>query len=163
MGEGKMVFSKPFWEVLVRPVVLPFLALALVDAAMTVYGTTKILGGGPYYSQAAGVVVGLGVLLILLCTFDIWGSWHAVLRESPFITLLLRALWVVAFLYDWATSSWALYEMTGLGATDISGSPADMIRMTMIAVAGLLVCGSTLIVAFMTYNERRESGGAPRM
>lgn len=88
-----MVFSKPFWEVLVRPVVLPFLLVALVDGALTVYGTSSALGGSPTFSLAAGLVVGLGVLIILLSTFDIWGTWHPVLRESEFMTLLLRCLW----------------------------------------------------------------------
>jgi hypothetical protein len=67
-----MVFSKPFWEVLVRPVVPPFLLVALVDGALTVYGTSKALGGSPTFSLAAGLVVRLGVLIILLSTFDIW-------------------------------------------------------------------------------------------
>jgi len=99
-----MFFSKPFWEVLVRPAVLPFLILALIDGGLTVYGTSKVLGGNPVVSLAAGLIIGLGVLITLLCTFDIWGTWHPVLRESSFMTVLLRGLWGVAFLYDWGTS-----------------------------------------------------------
>jgi hypothetical protein len=66
-----MVFSKPFWEVLVKPVMLPFLLIALIDGALTVYGTSKSLGGSPMLSLAAGLIVGLGVLITLLSTFDI--------------------------------------------------------------------------------------------
>ena len=63
-----MVFSKPFWEVLVKPVMLPFLLIALIDGALTVYGTSKSLGGSPMLSLAAGLIVGLGVLITLLST-----------------------------------------------------------------------------------------------
>ncbi len=106
-----MVFTKPFWEVLVRPVVLPFFLLALLDGAMTVFGTSKALGGSPLVSLTAGLIVGSGVMVTLLCTFDIWGTWHPVLRESTFMTWLLRGLWGVAFFYDWGTSAWGLYEL----------------------------------------------------
>jgi hypothetical protein len=156
-----MIFSKPFWEVLVRPVVLPFFVLALIDGAMTVYGTSKVLGGPPALSLTAGLIVGLGVLITLLCTFDIWGTWHPVLRESAFMTLLLRGLWAVAFLYDWGTSGWGLYElMGGQGGEPAASSPEALVRFGVIAAAGLVVCGSTLVVSFMTYNERRENAGS---
>lgn len=154
-----MLFSKPFWEVLVRPAVLPFFALALIDGALTVYGTSKALGGAPAVSLAAGLIVGLGVLITLLCTFDIWGTWHPVLRESLFITWLLRGLWGIAFLYDWGTSGWGLYELMGASAGAEPWSAAAVARLLVIAAAGLVVCGSTLVVSFMTYNERRENAG----
>ncbi|HEY7670381.1 MAG TPA: hypothetical protein VH852_07075 [Hyphomicrobium sp.] len=154
-----MIFSKPFWEVLVRPVVLPFFILALIDGALTVYGTSKALGGPPVVSLAAGFVVGLAVLVTLLCTFDIWGTWHLVLRESTFITWLLRGLWGVAFLYDWGTSGWGLYALMGEGAGEDPWSAASLARLTVIVGAGLVVCASTLVVSFMTYNERRENAG----
>jgi hypothetical protein len=106
------------------------------------------------------------VLITLLSTFDIWGSWHPVLRESPTMTQLLRGLWVVVFLYDWFTSMIGIYDLTGLSTEqlDLSGSLkqiADlnwswMARFLAVTVAGLVVCGSTLVVSFMTYNERRE-------
>jgi len=154
-----MFFSKPFWEVLVRPAVLPFLILALIDGGLTVYGTSKVLGGNPVVSLAAGLIIGLGVLITLLCTFDIWGTWHPVLRESSFITVLLRGLWGVAFLYDWRTSGWGLYELMGANAGISPWSVAELGRFAVIAAAGLVVCGSTLVVSFMTYNERRENAG----
>jgi hypothetical protein len=53
-------------------------------------------------SGIIGLIVGLAVLITLLSTFDIRGSWHPVLRESTIITQLLRAIWVIAFLYDLA-------------------------------------------------------------
>lgn len=146
-----MVFSKPFWEVLVRPVVLPFLLVALVDGALTVYGTSSALGGSPTFSLAAGLVVGLGVLIILLSTFDIWGTWHPVLRESEFMTLLLRCLWAGG------TSSWGLYELVGPNPLGSPPAMAEIARLGVIAVAGLVVSSSTIVVSFMTYNERRES------
>jgi len=155
-----MVFSKPFWEVLVRPVVLPFLLVALVDGALTVYGTSSALGGSPTFSLAAGLVVGLGVLIILLSTFDIWGTWHPVLRESEFMTLLLRCLWAAALLYDWGTSSWGLYELVGPNPLGSPPAMAEIARLGVIAVAGLVVSSSTIVVSFMTYNERRESASA---
>jgi hypothetical protein len=154
-----MIFSKPFWEVLVRPVVLPFFVLALIDGAMTVYGTSKVLGGPPALSLVAGLIVGLGVLITLLCTFDIWGTWHPVLRESTFMTLLLRGLWAVAFLYDWGTSGWGLYELMGGVSAVAASSPEALARFGVISAAALVVCGSTLVVSFMTYNERRENAG----
>lgn len=154
-----MFFSKPFWEVLVKPVVLPFFMLALIDGALTVYGTAELLNGPRAVSLAAGLVVGLGVLITLLCTFDIWGTWHAVLRESQFMTLLLRGLWAVAFLYDWGTSGWGLYELMGEAAAASGTAIETAVRIGVIATAGLVVCGSTLVVSFMTYNERRENAG----
>jgi hypothetical protein len=152
-----MVFSKPFWEVLVRPTVLPFFILALIDGAMTVFGTSKVLGGSVVFSLTAGLIIGLGVLITLLCTFDIWGTWHPVLRESVFMTLLLRSLWGVAFLYDWGTSAWGLHELMGSGAAGSQLSGGSVVRLAVIVAAALVVCGSTLVVSFMTYNERRES------
>jgi hypothetical protein len=152
-----MFFSKPFWEVLVRPVVLPFFVLALIDTALTVYGTAELLNGPRAVSLVAGLIVGLGVLITLLCTFDIWGTWHAVLRESAFMLLLLRGLWVVAFLYDWGTSGWGLYQLMGDSAAASQGMIEAAVRLGVIATAGLVVCGSTLVVSFMTYNERREN------
>jgi len=154
-----MFFSKPFWQVLVKPVVLPFFVLALIDGALTVYGTAKLLGGPPAISLAAGLIVGLGVLVTLLCTFDIWGTWHAVLRESMFMTLLLRGLWGVAFLYDWGTSGWGLYELIKSSGEATQLSSGSLMRAGVIAAAALVVCGSTLVVSFMTYNERRENAG----
>jgi len=38
-------------------------------------------------------------------------------------------------------------------------SVAEFGRFAVIAAAGLVVCGSTLVVSFMTYNERRENAG----
>jgi hypothetical protein len=154
-----MVFSKPFWEVLVKPAVLPFFMLALIDGALTVYGTAKGLGGSQAFSLAAGLIVGAGVLITLLCTFDIWGTWHPVLRESVFMPLLLRSLWAVAFLYDWGTSAWALHELMGENVAAPGSSAASLVKLTFIAAAGLVVCGATLVVSFMTYNERRENAG----
>jgi hypothetical protein len=61
-------------------------------------------------SLPAGLIVGIAVLITLLCTFDIWGTWHAVLQESAFMATLLRILWGAAFVYDWGTSAWGLYE-----------------------------------------------------
>lgn len=153
-----MVFGKPFWEVLVRPVVLPFLLLAVIDGAMTTYGTFLALGGRPLISLTAGLIVGLGVMITLLCTFDIWGTWHPVLRESSFIAWLLRGLWGFAFLYDWGTSAWGLYELAG--SEGGPGSTRSLLQLAVVVGASLVVCSSTLIVAFMTYNERRESAVA---
>ncbi len=161
-----MVFSKQFWSVLVRPAVLPFFLLALIDCAMTVYGTSKALGGPVVTSMIVGVIVGAGVLITLLSTFDIWGSWHPVLRESPLMTQFLRSLWVVVFLYDWATSIVGIHELTGPNMERLEPSRgllefislnwAWLVRFVAVVVAGLVVCGSTLVVSFMAYNERRE-------
>jgi hypothetical protein len=150
-----MVFGKPFWEVLVRPVVLPFLLLALIDGALTIYGTSTALGGSRAISLAAGLIIGLGVMITLLCTFDIWGTWHPVLQESAFITWLLRGLWGVAFLYDWGTSAWGLYELAVPEGDP--GSARSLLQLAVVAGAGLVICSSTLVVSFMTYNERREN------
>ena len=152
-----MVFSKPFWEVLVRPVVLPFFVLGLIDGAMTVYGTSKALNGDPVFSLAVGLIVGLGVLITLLCTLDIWGTWHPVLRESTFMTFLLRGLWGVVFLYDWGTSALGLYQLMGLETAASPATAGLLVQLAVIAAAALVICGSTLVVSFMTYNERRES------
>jgi hypothetical protein len=117
-------------------------------------------------STIVGLIVGSGVLITLLSTFDIWGSWHPVLRESSIMTQLLRAIWVVAFLYDWATSVVAIFDIAGLDkqAFDlsggllhmVSGNSAALMRILAGIVAGLVVCGATLVVSFMAYNERRE-------
>ncbi len=114
-----MVFSKQFWTVLVRPSVLPFFILALIDCGLTVYGTSRALGGPLATSMVVGLIVGTGVLITLLSTFDIWGSWHPVLRESPIMTRLLRGLWVVVFLYDWFTSMVGIYDLTGLSTEQL--------------------------------------------
>jgi uncharacterized SAM-binding protein YcdF (DUF218 family) len=37
---------------------------------------------------------------------------------------------------------------------------AEIARLGVIAVAGLVVSSSTIVVSFMTYNERRESASA---
>ena len=92
-----MVLSRQFWRVLVKPSVLPFFILALIDCGLTVYGTSRALGGPKATSLVVGLIVGAGVLIALLSTFDIWGSWHPVLRESPVMTQLLRGIWVVVF------------------------------------------------------------------
>ncbi len=161
-----MVFSKHFWKVLVRPEVLPFFLLALIDGGMTVYGTSRAIGGPLMASLVVGLIVGAGVLITLLSTFDIWGSWHPVLRESALMTQLLRTIWVIAFLYDWATSVVAIFDIAGLDKHpfDLSGGPLQMINANWVglmrllagAVAGLVMCGATLVVSFMAYNERRE-------
>jgi hypothetical protein len=161
-----MVFSKQFWKVLVRPAVLPFFILALIDGGMTVYGTSRAIGGPVVASTIVGLIVGSGVLITLLSTFDIWGSWHPVLRESGIMTQLLRSVWVVAFLYDWATSVVAILDIAGLDKQpfDLSGgffhainaNWATLMRLAAGIGAGLVVCGSTLVVSFMAYNERRE-------
>jgi hypothetical protein len=161
-----MVFSKQFWTVLVRPSVLPFFILALIDCGLTVYGTSRALGGPLATSLVVGLIVGTGVLITLLSTFDIWGSWHPVLRESPVMTQLLRSLWVVVFMYDWLTSMVGIYDLTGL-STEQLGLFENLTRLSnlnwawiarflAVMVAGLVVCGSTLVVSFMAYNERRE-------
>lgn len=162
-----MVFSKQFWTVLVRPSVLPFFVLALIDCGLTVYGTSRALGGPLATSLVVGLIVGTGVLITLLSTFDIWGSWHPVLRESPVMTQLLRGLWVVVFLYDWFTSMVGIYDLTGVGTERLFASVTQLAnldwtlvaRFLAVTVAGLVVCGSTLVVSFMAYNERREDVG----
>ena len=68
-----MVFSKQFWKVLLRPAVLPFFVVALIDCGLTVYGTSKALNGPIVTSLIVGFIVGCGVLVTLLSTFDIWG------------------------------------------------------------------------------------------
>ena len=161
-----MVFSKQFWKVLVRPSVLPFFVLALIDCGLTVYGTSRALGGPLATSLIVGLIVGAGVLITLLSTFDIWGSWHPVLHESPLMTQLLRGLWVVVFLYDWVTSMVGIYDLTGLSEERfaladglieaVDRNRMWLMRFFAVTVAGLVVCGSTLIVSFMAYNERRE-------
>jgi hypothetical protein len=165
-GVSAMVFSRQFWKVLVRPAVLPFFILALIDGGMTVYGTSRAIGGPLMASLIVGLIVGSGVLITLLSTFDIWGSWHPVLRESPIMTQLLRTIWVVAFLYDWSTSVVAIFDIAGLDkqAFDFSGgllhtanaNLVGLMRLVAGIVAGLVVCGATLVVSFMAYNERRE-------
>jgi fatty acid desaturase len=161
-----MVFSRQFWRVLVRPSVLPFFILGLIDCGLTVYGTSRALGGPKATSLIVGLIVGAGVLITLLSTFDIWGSWHPVLRESPLMTQLLRGLWVVVFMYDWVTSMVGIYDLTGMNTerfsfsdgalTTINVNWAWLMRFLAVTVAGLVVCGSTLVVSFMAYNERRE-------
>ncbi len=168
-GVSAVVLSKQFWRVLVRPAVLPFFVLAMVDGGLTVYGTSRALGGPLATSLIVGLIVGCGVLITLLSTFDIWGSWHPVLRESPVMTQLLRGLWVVVFLYDWATSMVGILELAALDnepfkfldglPQTISHNWAWLMRFAAVMVAGLVVCGSTLVVSFMAYNERREDMG----
>ena len=161
-----MVFSRQFWRVLIKPSVLPFFILGLIDCGLTVYGTSRALGGPKATSLIVGLIVGAGVLITLLSTFDIWGSWHPVLRESPLMTQLLRGLWVVVFMYDWVTSMVGIYDLTGLNTERFSFSDGLLatinlnwvwlMRFLAVMVAGLVVCGSTLVVSFMAYNERRE-------
>lgn len=161
-----MVFSKQFWKVLVRPTVVPFFILALIDCGMTVYGTSRALGGPFVMSLIVGLIVGAGVLITLLSTFDIWGSWHPVLRESPLMARLLRSIWVVVFLFDWVTSMVGIFDLTGLNQERfefsngllqaISANWGWIMRFFAVMVAGLVLCGSTLVVSFMAYNERRE-------
>ena len=54
-----MVFSKQFWKVLVRPTVVPFFILALIDCGMTVYGTFRALGGPFVTSLVVDLIVAL--------------------------------------------------------------------------------------------------------
>jgi len=157
-----MILSPQFWKVLMRPAVLPFFVLALVDGVMTIYGTSRAIGGPGVASAIIGMTVGSGVLITLLSTFDIWGSWHPVLRESPIMTLLLRAIWVIAFLYDWATSLVAIIHLAGLADRSfsllhlLSTDRLALLRFIAAGVAALVVCGATVVVSFMVYNERRE-------
>lgn len=157
-----MLLSQQFWKVLVRPAVLPFFVLALVDGIMTIYGTSRAIGGPPIVSAIIGLIVGLGILITLLSTFDIWGSWHPVLRESRIMTQLLRAIWVIAFAYDWVTSLVAIIDLAGLAdhPFDLSqifnANSVTLIRFIAAGLAALVVCGATLVVSFMAYNERRE-------
>jgi hypothetical protein len=161
-----MLLSRQFWRVLIQPAVLPFLVLACIDGLMTIYGTSRAVGGSALASGIIGLIVGLAVLITLLSTFDIWGSWHPVLRESTVITQLLRAIWVIAFLYDWATSLVAIVDLAGLsdGSFDplqmISADRLGLLRFVAAAVAALTVCGATVVVSFMAYNERREGAAA---
>jgi hypothetical protein len=154
-----MVFGKPFWEVLRRPAVLPFSILAGIDCLMTVIGTFLVFYDRPPEALLAnllviagsvigGLIVGLGVMITLLCTFDIWGAWHPVLQERAFMRWMLWGVWGVAFVYDWGTSFWSLFRFVG--------SPGDPREWIFIAVASFVICGSTLVISFMTYNERRE-------
>jgi hypothetical protein len=157
-----MILSQQFWKVLMRPAVLPFFVLALVDALMTTYGTSRAVGGPPVGSAIIGLIVGSGVLITLLSTFDIWGSWHPVLRESAAITQLLRAIWVIAFLYDWATSLVAIIDLAGLADHSfnllhmLTADRLALLRFIAAGLAALVVCGATVVVSFMAYNERRE-------
>jgi hypothetical protein len=157
-----MVLSRQFWRVLIQPAVLPFLVLACIDGLMTIYGTSRAVGGPALVSGMIGLIVGLAVLITLLSTFDIWGTWHPVLRESVVITQLLRAIWVIAFLYDWVTSLVAIVDLTGLGDHTfdllqlLTADRLGLLRFLAAAVAALTVCGSTVVVSFMAYNERRE-------
>ena len=157
-----MLLSQQFWKVLIRPAVLPFFVLALVDAIMTIYGTSRAIGGPPIASAIIGLIAGLGILITLLSTFDIWGSWHPVLRESPIMTQLLRAIWVTAFAYDWVTSIVAIIDLVGLAdhpfdlSKIINANSATFMRFIAAGLAALVICGATLVVSFMAYNERRE-------
>jgi hypothetical protein len=157
-----MILSQQFWTVLLRPAVLPFFVLALIDGLMTIYGTSRAVGGSALVSAIIGLIVGLGVLITLLSTFDIWGSWHPVLRESAIMTQLLRAIWVIAFLYDWATSLVAIIDLAGLGDHSfnllqvLTADRLGLLRLIAAGMAALVVCGSTVVISFMAYNERRE-------
>jgi hypothetical protein len=157
-----MILSQQFWKVLMRPAVLPFFVLALIDGVMTIYGTSRAVGGPTMASAIIGLIVGSGVLITLLSTFDIWGSWHPVLRESAIMTQLLRAIWVIAFLFDWATSLVAIVDLAGLadGSVDLmhmlTADRLALLRFVAAAAAVLVVCGATVVVSFMAYNERRE-------
>jgi hypothetical protein len=162
IGNMHMILSPQFWKVLMRPAVLPFFVLALIDGLMTIYGTSHAIGGPVVASAIIGLIVGSGVLITLLSTFDIWGSWHPVLRESPIMTQLLRAIWVIAFVYDWVTSIIAIFDLSGLGDQHldvlhmITADHLALMRFIVAGAAALVVCGATLVVSFMAYNERRE-------
>jgi hypothetical protein len=147
----------------VRPAVLPFLVLALVDVLGTIYGTWLAIDNGrPVVSAIIGLIVGSAVLITLLSTFDIWGSWHPVLSESPVMTQLLRAIWAVAFVYDWATTVVAILNLAGLHERGfdlwhmITTDRPALMSFVAAGAAALVVCGATLVVSFMAYNERRE-------
>jgi hypothetical protein len=71
-----MILSQQFWKVLMRSAVLPFFVLAPVDALMTTYGTSRAVGDPLVGPAIIGLIVGSGVLITLLSTFYIWGSWH---------------------------------------------------------------------------------------
>jgi hypothetical protein len=146
-----------------RPAVLPFFVLALIDGLMTIYGTSRAVGGSALVSAIIGLIVGSGVLITLLSTFDIWGSWHPVLRqESAIMSQLLRAIWVIAFLYDWATSLVAIIDLAGRGDHSfnllqvLTADRLGLLRLIAVGMAALVVCGSTVVISFMAYNERRE-------
>ena len=47
----------------------------------------------------------------------------------------------------------------GAGPLESPPSAAELVRIAVVAAAGLVVSGSTIVVSFMTYNERRESAG----
>jgi hypothetical protein len=157
-----MLLSRQFWRVLIQPAVLPFFILACIDGMMTIYGTSRAVGGPALASGIIGLIVGLAVLVTLLSTFDIWGTWHSVLRESTIITQLLRAIWVIAFFYDWATSLVAIVNLGGLSDHTLdlfqmlTADRLGLLRFVAAAVAALIVCGATVVVSFMAYNERRE-------
>jgi len=48
----------------------------------------------------------------------------------------------------------------GGGSLESPPSAAELVRIAVVAAAGLVVSGSTIVVAFMTYNERREGAGS---
>jgi len=82
------------------------------------------------------------------------------------MTQLLRSLWVVVFFYDWGSSMVGIYDLAGLSTERFESSDgllqaidlnwAWLMRFSVVTVASLVVCGSTLVVSFMAYNERRE-------
>ena len=84
------------------------------------------------------------------------------LRESSVMTYLLRAIWIIAFAYDWATSMVAVINLAGLADHPFdliriinANSPTRM-RYITAGLAALVICGATLVVSFMAYTERRE-------
>ena len=78
------------------------------------------------------------------------------------MTQLLCTIWVIAFAYDWVTSIVAIIDLTGV--TDhpfdltqiINANSTTLMRFIAAGLASLIICGGTLVVSFMAYNERRE-------
>ena len=70
------------------------------------------------------------------------------------MSLLLHTIWVVAFVYDWATSAVAVFDIARLDkqSLDLSG----LMRLGAGILAGLVMCEATLVVSFVAYNKRRE-------
>lgn len=115
-----------------------FILVAFWDAFTTVFGTISILGEANIGTIITGVVVSIIMLVVFFLTFAIWGD----AIENEFMMYFLRALWIVAFVYDIYTSFYG-------NSAFIAGGTLDGSEIAVVTMATFIVSGSTIVASWL--------------
>lgn len=115
-----------------------FMIVAFWDAFTTVFGTISILGEANAGAIITGVIVSIIMLVLFFLTFAIWGDGI----ENEFMMYFLRALWIVAFVYDIYTSFYG-------NSAFIAGETLDGSEIAVVTMATFIVSGSTIVASWL--------------